>query len=102
MKRNFRIKRGGIRLMSSYSFSKVINNLLLMTFIPMLVYFAGCSDEISTINSNQSLTNTVGEAARMKAAVQPHTLMFWGDGALFKIGLTQGWRQNGENDLAFN
>ncbi|MDP2889170.1 MAG: hypothetical protein Q8P34_09450, partial [Bacteroidota bacterium] len=79
MKKKLKIERGRIRPMLTYIFSKAYNNLLLMTFILILIYFSGCSDEISTINSDQSLTTIDGEAMSLKAAVQPQTLMVWGD-----------------------
>ncbi len=79
MKKNTIIKVGRIRLISSYNFSKVYNYLLLITFLLILVSLAGCSDEILTINSDQSLTTIDGDAPNIKAAVQPHTLMVWGD-----------------------
>jgi len=65
--------------MSSNRILEVHNKLLSMTFILMLVYLAGCSDEIPTINSDRSLTTADGEDLLKVASVQSHTLMVWGD-----------------------
>lgn len=85
MKENFKLKKGKFITILSYIISKVNDNLALMVFILMLIYFSGCSDEISTINENKSLTMIDGEDLSVKNAVFPHTLMVWGDNTFGQI-----------------
>lgn len=83
MKRELKNGRGRIRVMSIDT--KVYNNLRLLTSIFMLVYLAGCSDEIETVSNNQSLTTIGNENTSLKSAVQPNTLMVWGDNTFGQI-----------------
>ena len=79
MKRNFKIKKERIRTITSDGISKVYKNLLFITFILMLVYFSGCSDEISSIDIDQSLSKQESEEKNIVASVMPHNLVVWGD-----------------------
>jgi hypothetical protein len=79
MKRNFKIKEVRIKLKSSYYYLKANINLLLLTSIFIIVFFAGCSDEITSNNSEQSNSTFIGEVPFKSLSIQPDSIMVWGD-----------------------